>query len=697
MNKRWFAPIVLVALWLGLAGYGGPIFGKLESISSNDEATFLPRSAESTKVQALQTQFVGEQSLPAIVVFESNDPIAPSVIGSLAGLTVELGSIPGVEAAPATAPTSVIGPIPSRDGKAIQLIVPIANADEVATVVDEIRSEVKADTPAGTTAYVAGPAGFLADLTGAFGGIDGLLLLVSLLAVLVILIVVYRSIVLPFVVLLTAIFALSAAIIVIYLLGKAGIITLNGQSQGILSILVIGAATDYALLMVARFREALHHTSSRWQATVIAWKSAFEPVTASAATVAAALLCLLFSDLESNRGLGPVGAIGILAAWLASISFLPAVLALLGRVAFWPVRPQLTSITTKTDGITPFWQKVGHIVARRPRATWMITLGVLLLAAAAAPSFKASGVPETELLLTSSEAVSGQDALGRHFDAGTGTPVQIIAPSGQAEVVRVATAGTAGIAQADIYKDSAGLPVVKDSQVLINATLADAPDSTTAKTTIERLRTNLKSVDSAVLVGGRTAVAVDTNTTAQHDLKIIIPIVLIVILVILMILLRAIIAPILLIGTVVISYLATLGVSALVFNNILGHPGADPTVPLYGFVFLVALGIDYNIFLMTRVREEAQIHGTSTGIIRGLGKTGGVITSAGVVLAATFAALGVIPILFLVQLAFIVAFGVLLDTILVRSLLVPALSYDLGKFIWWPSRLARAVVPSKKQ
>ncbi len=697
----------MVVVWLGLGGYGGPTFGKLKSISSNDEATFLPQSAESTKVQDIQKLFVGEQTLPAIVLFESNDQIGQEATTKLAGLAVKLGTIPGVKpAAGPAAPTSVVGPIPSADGKAAQLIVPITNTDEVAVVVKAIRETVKTDTPAGLKTYVAGPAGFLADLTGAFGGIDGLLLVIALVAVLVILIVVYRSIILPFLVLLTAIFALCAAIIVIYVLGKAGVITLNGQSQGILSILVIGAATDYALLFVARFREALHHTPSGWEAVRRAWRAAFEPVTASAATVAAALLCLLFSDLGSNRSLGPVGAIGIVAAWLAAVTFLPALLALLGRSAFWPVRPKLIDAKSQTDAITPFWQRVGRLIETQPRRTWVATLVILLAAATAAPMLKASGVPETKLLLGASEAVDGQSALSRHFDAGSGTPVVIIATSNRAEAVRLATAGTTGISRAELYTGVSGLPpalaqtlppIEKDGQVFINATLADAPDSDAAEATIGRLRANLRDVDAKVLVGGRTAIATDTNATAQHDLKLIIPIVLAVILVILMLLLRAVIAPVLLIGTVVVSYLATLGVSALVFNNVLGHPGADPTVPLFGFVFLVALGIDYNIFLMTRVREEAQAHGTSDGIIQGLGKTGGVITSAGVVLAATFAALGVIPILFLVQLAFIVAFGVLLDTVLVRSLLVPALSYDIGRFIWWPSRLSRPVVPSKNK
>jgi len=254
-----------------------------------------------------------------------------------------------------------------------------------------------------------------------------------------------------------------------------------------------------------------------------------------------------------------------------------------------------------------------------------------------------------------------------------------------------------GVTTATVYTGQDGRPgqaslpaKVIDGKVLINATLATTEtDSDEAEATVRSARTTLARIDPDVLVGGTTAIALDTNETATNDLKKIIPIVLAVIFVILILLLRSIVAPLLLIITVVISYVAALGVSALVFNHIFGFPGADASVPLFGFVFLVALGIDYNIFLMTRVREESKKMGTLQGIIRGLGKTGGVITSAGVVLAATFAALGIIPILFLAQIAFIVAFGVLIDTIIVRSLLVPALSYDIGKSIWWPSKLAR--------
>jgi RND superfamily putative drug exporter len=351
------------------------------------------------------------------------------------------------------------------------------------------------------------------------------------------------------------------------------------------------------------------------------------------------------------------------------------------------------------EGIRGLWRRVGLLIAHRPRLTWIVSLVVLVACAFGLTQLKANGVEQTALVLSQSDAADGQKILAKHFDAGSGAPVLVVAKEADGDAVLAATKQNDGIATATLYAgnvrpaqpgQSAQPPVVKDGRVLIQATLKAQPDSPAAEQVVRELRRDLPASGSDVLVGGVTAIALDTNDTAQSDLLRIIPIVLLVILLVLMLLLRSILAPVLLIGSVVLSYAAALGVSALVFNHVFGFPGADASVPLFGFVFLVALGVDYNIFLMTRVREESLRLGTRPGILRGLGMTGSVITSAGVVLAATFAALAVIPILFLVQIAFIVAFGVLLDTVLVRSLLVPAVSYDVGRAIWWPSKLWRS-------
>ena len=592
---------------------------------------------------------------------------------------------------------------------------PIAATGEIKEVVGELRETLAATAPADMSVYVTGPAGLTADLVSAFGGIDGVLLLVALVAVFIILLIVYRSVVLPLLVLFTSVFALCASILVVYYMASWDWIKLSGQSQGILSILVIGAATDYSLLFVARFREALHQVPSKWAALGRAYRGAWEPIVASGSTVILAMLCLLFSDLNSNRSLGPIAAIGILFSLLAALTCLPALLVAFGRGSFWPFMPKVESghnhkhhadgtaglseetsadITRGLAGVSGLWRRIGLLIARKPRMTWVATLVILLAASSGILQLQANGVSQTEVILGQSNAVDGQRALAEHFDGGSGSPVLIIADQASQDQVLAAAESTEGITEASVYTgggrpDPGAEAVVKDGRVLINATLKDQADSESAEQVVVELRNHLPSIDSSVLVGGVSAIALDTNVTAQSDLFKIVPLVLLVIFLVLIVLLRSIVAPLLLIGTVVLSYVATMGVSALVFNHVFGFPGADATVPLFGFVFLVALGVDYNIFLMTRVREESLLLGTHAGVLRGLGKTGGVITSAGVVLAATFAALGIIPLLFLAQLAFIVAFGVLLDTVIVRTLLVPALSYDLGDRVWWPAKSAK--------
>lgn len=754
---RILLPTVLVVIWLAVSGIGGTTFGKIAEVSTNDQAGFLPSSAESTEVNNIQADFRDSENIPAVIIIEKDSgEIAPDEFADFATLTDEIPLVAGVAEAVEGESPSVVGPIPAEDGEAIQYLVFLdAEGEELRDTVKELRELVQDEIPAGFTAYVSGPAGFLADLVAGFGGIDGILLAVTLLAVLVILLIVYRSLLLPVLVLLTSVFALSGSILGIYYLALFDIIKVSGQSQGILSILVIGAATDYSLLLVARYREALFEVESKWAAIGRALRGAFEPILASAGTVIAALLLLLLSDLNSNKALGPIVAFGIIFAYLSAMTLLPALLVIFGRAAFWPFvpRPGKNKVVVDAgptipglEGIRGLWKKVGTLVARRPRTVWVATLVLLLIGAAALPSFKANGVPQTEFLLGDNiESVEGQEALARHFDAGSGAPVIIISDEEHYEAVMDATAEFEGVTEVTVLPDLEALPeqaaapadvtaqggppadaaaqggppadvasqggppadataqggppaelladlpplVSADGRVLIEATIDFQPDSADAEELVKQMRTDLVEVDPNVLVGGETAIALDTNETAQADLFKIIPLVLLVILIILIFLLRSILTPVLLVATTVVSFATALGVAALVFNNIFGFPGADASVPLFGFVFLVALGIDYNIFLMTRAREESLKIGTRPGVLRALAVTGGVITSAGIVLAATFAALAVIPILFLAQLAFIVSFGVLLDTIIVRSLLVPALVYDIGPKSWWPNKLSR--------
>ncbi|KAB1644865.1 MMPL family transporter [Gulosibacter chungangensis] len=710
-KRRWLRvllPAVLILVWLVGAAIGGPLFGRVAEVSSNDQTTYLPESADATQVQELLGEFNDSESIPAIVVFVSDEALTETQLAQISEQVAALADAEGVEG-------EVSPAIPSEDGLAIQAFVPLNSDGEIADAVEQLTASLRADVPDGVEVYVTGPAGFTADLAAGFAGIDGLLLLVALGAVFIILILVYRSLLLPVAVLSTSLFALCVALMTVWWLAKAEILMLSGQTQGILFILVIGAATDYSLLYVARYREALRSTQDKWAATKDALRGSFEPILASGGTVIAGLLCLLLSDLKSNSTLGPVASIGIIFAMLSALTLLPALLFAFGRAAFWPRRPKYEpEIVAAEDGIPNkkgFWVAVARLVQRRPRMVWVLTTGVLLLGALAATQLSASGVPQSELVLGESEARDGQTYLGEHFPEGSGSPAYVVVAEGElAEVADILLANegidSVSVTAADSPSGSAPVtaegiqplgppgtpapePTVVDGEVLLQATLTNAPDSNEAADTVREIRAELSDTHPDAPVGGVTATSIDTNDASVHDRNLIIPIVLVVITLILMILLRSILAPVLLILTTVLSFGTAMGVSALVFNNLFDFPGADPAVPLYGFVFLVALGIDYNIFLMTRVREESLKHGTRQGVLRGLTITGGVITSAGLVLAATFAALSVIPILFLVQLAFIVAFGVLLDTFVVRTLLVPALAYDIGKAIWWPSKLSR--------
>lgn len=683
-SARWLIPVVLLLAWLGIGGTLGPYAGKLGEVATNDQAAFLPRSAESTRALEAGEAFARSDALPAIVVWTTDgEPVTQAQRTAATRAVEALAGQPGVVGRPSAA-------LVSDDRLALQAVVRLQPGlgDELPTVLDEVRRA--ADGVPGTTALIAGPAASQADLSDAFSGIDGLLLGVALGAVLLILLLVYRSVLLPFLIILGSVFALGLACAVVYALADRDVVRVDGQVQGILSILVIGAATDYALLVAARFREEIALGADRAAAALAAVRRSFGAIIASAATVALGLLVLLASDLTNNRALGPVGAIGIVCAVLSTLTFLPAALALLGRAAYWPSRPKSSDASVEGHGV---WRRVAATVDRRPRRTWVLTALVLAVFAAFSPSLSAKGVPLDEIFVGDAPSVSAQETLGRHFPGGSGNPAVIIADAGRAAEVTRAARETEGVAAAGTVSASgrpgAGAPLVVDGRVRIDATLESAADSDAAKATVERLRDNVHAVSGArALVGGYTAQQYDTQQTAARDRTLIVPLVLAIILLILVLLLRSVLVPVLLVATVALNFLATLGVSVLVFEHLLGFSGTDASVPLYGFVFLVALGVDYNIFLMSRVREEALTHGSRRGVLRGLTTTGGVITSAGVVLAATFAALMVIPLAFLVQIAFIVAFGVLLDTLVVRSLLVPALVIDLGPRAWWPSSLA---------
>ena len=704
----WIAVVVIIA-WLGITSIAGPTFGKLSTVQENDNAAFLPDNAESTLASKITVKFSDSSNdqIPTLLVFlgdidPKNNPAKMMQIQKyLDGLGAEILPESGKPLSTYFVPGFPIQAFPSEDGKAA--LVNIALSSDVAQdrieekptltlVVDFLREDLKKNFESqALTTHVTGFGGIFADLFGAFGSIDSTLLTTTLLVVSLILIVVYRSPLLWILPLFTAVTALSLAGTIVYYLAKAGTIDLNGQSQGILSVLVLGAATDYALLLIARYREELHHHESRFESMRIALKGVIEPIIASGSTVIAGLLVLLLSQLSGNRGLGPVGAIGIAAAMITVLTLLPALLVVFGRWIFWPKIPKFDDVDEQLSGT---WAKVGKAVEKNPKRIWISTAVVLTIFAGFSFTLKADGLANTEAFTSRTDSVIGLEELGKHFPSGEGSPVEIVVRQNDVAAVTNALGAITNVAFVEPVVDGQKIPgaptppiKVVEGKVLLNATLKVAPDSVEARNTIPTIREALHQIDKEILVGGGTAVQYDTDVASRADNRLIIPIVLLIIGLILGLLLRSIAAAALLLLTVVLSFMATLGVCQLVFENVFGFAGADASFPLFAFIFLVALGIDYNIFLMTRVREEAMKIGTRKGVVKGLTVTGGVITSAGIVLAATFAVLGVLPLVFLAELGFAVAFGVLLDTIVVRSLLVPALVHVIGPKIWWPSKL----------
>jgi putative drug exporter of the RND superfamily len=706
----------LAAFWFLFGAAGGSYEGKLGEVQKNDQAAYLPNSAESTKVNDESQKFQPVQTIPGFMVYERTSGLTSADKAKIASDAQAFRGISGV------AGDQVRPPAYSDSGKVANVAVPLigkrgsvsVDGDDLVKVEKNVLKTARQNAPPGLVIHSAGAGGLLVAFIDAFSGIDGALLIAAGIVVILILLVVYRSPVLWFFPLFSATLALGAAALIIYPLAKHDILTLNGQSQGILSVLVIGAGTDYALLLVSRYREELHNYDSRIAAMTKAWRGAAPPIAASAATVIIGLLCLTLGELNSDRSLGPVCAIGIACTVAVMLTFLPVFLVLFGRWVFWPRVPHVDhQADIATHGA---WGRFAAALGRHPRRRWVAGTIVLLACLAGITTLKTAGLTVTDSFTTNPDAVQGQKVFDRNFNQGNGAPANITAAAEKADAVLAAVAKVPGVDNspgsvcvAPNYSKIAQavkagqVPNLADcpppalqvqpvnGRILIDANLKNRYDTKQATETVKRIRAAVHAIpDAKALVGGSTAVNYDTLQASRHDRNLIIPIVLLVILLVLGLVLRAILAPVLLIASVVLSFAATLGVSAVVFNHIFHFANADPAFPLFAFVFLVALGIDYNIFLMTRVREETLRHGTRTGIVRGLAVTGGVITSAGVVLAATFVVLGVLPIVFLAEIGFAVAFGVLLDTILVRSIVVPALSHDIGRRIWWPSKLANA-------
>jgi putative drug exporter of the RND superfamily len=676
-RSKWF----VLAFWVLLLVVVGPLAGKLNSAQKNDTSAWLPKNAESTKVLDESAKFRPNDTLPALVVYDRGGAaVTPADQAKVAGDVQRFGTVKYVTG-------KAIGPLPAKDGKALQAIVnikiPSSGWSGLAPVAEQLRSIAKSGA-GGPAVHVTGPIGYAADSGKVFSGSDGKLLYITLAVVIIILLLTYRSPLLWLLPIMSAGAALGASQALIYVLAKHAGLTVNAQSSFILTVLVLGAGTDYALLLIARYREELRTHEDRHEAMAEALHRAGPAIIASAATVAISLLCLLAAQLNSTKGLGPVCAIGVGVGLLAMITLLPALLVILGRWIFWPKRPAYGSVEPTEQGL---WARVGAGLARRPRISWLVTAMILGILATGMLGLKADGLQQKDGFWSKPESVVGEETLAKHFAAGSGTPIVVVGNASAADRVHTALSSTPGVTDTTA-------PQIKDGAFYLEGTLTAAPDSHAALDTVKAVRNNVHAIDGAeAKVGGGSAVNLDVADASTHDRNLIIPLVLALVFVILGLLLRSIVAPLLLIGTVVLSFGATLGVSAVVFNHVFHFAGADNSLPLWVFVFLVALGIDYNIFLMSRVHEEARQLGTRRGALIGLAATGGVITSAGAVLAGTFAALGSLPLVFITEIGFAVAFGVLMDTIVVRSVLVTALTLDVGRWMWWPSKLSRVHDP----
>ncbi|MFD5231740.1 MMPL family transporter [Streptomyces qaidamensis] len=681
-RAKW---LVLV-FWVVVLFVAAPFAMKLTDAQDNDAASWLPGSAESTQVLEISEDFRPEQ-IPAVVIYARESGLTAQDRAEIAEDVSQLKQLRdhGIIG------EQTRGPVFDRqtDPRAAQVFVPIMMDEEgwerISPAVESVRDDVGTGGD-GLSVHITGPGGTSADFAEAFEGIDSTLLFAAMTVVIVMLLITYRSLTLLLVPLIAVVCALFTSQALIYVLAEHAGLTVNGQSAGILTVLVFGAGTDYALLLVARYREELRRHEDRHEAMALALHRAGPAVLASGATVVLSMLVLLTAEMNSTSGLGPVAAIGVAVALIAMMSLFPALLVIFGRWIFWPVIPHLGSPEPTERGV---WARTGRRIARRPRMTWAVTVLALAVCSLGLIQLRAEGIGNADAFTGKPDSITGQEVSARYFPAGSGDPLVVVSNQAQAVQVGRAVAGTQGV-----VPQSLGLPPgtkpAFEGKVLFEATMTAPADSEAAKQTVERVRDAVHAVpDADAKVGGGTAALLDMDKATTHDNMLIIPLVLVVVLLILCVLLRALIAPLLLIGTVILSFTAALGISALAFRYVFDYAGEATDFPLFVFVFLVALGIDYNIFLTTRIREEAARQGTRQGVVTGLAATGAVITSAGLVLAGTFAALGTLPMVAFAEIGFAVALGVLIDTFIVRSVLVTSLFLDVGPKVWWPHRLAR--------
>jgi len=695
-RSKWVILAIWVVLGVGLA----QLQPQLQEATTNENEAFLPSSAESTAANRLiEDRFRDGREVDALIVYHRDGGLTAADQARILADAQRLGEpevlqgagtpISPFPAAGGTDPSSASagsGPsLVSEDGSTALLVVPTfsEDSDEIQANTAVIREIVPDPDADGLQAYVTGTAGFISDSIEVFESIDVTLLLVTVTLVLVLLLIIYRSIVVALVPIFVVGLAYLIAAAAVLGLVRAGAFEVNGQTTALLIVLMFGAGTDYCLLIVARYREELRRIPSKHEAMIRATERTAPAILSAGGTVFAAMLVLSLADFKATATMGPVLALGIAIMVLAGLTLLPALLAVLGRRAFWPSVPK---VAADDGGPSPIWTRVGNFVHDRPVAVLLSVTAVLILGSLG--NFQDRGVLDFgEGFRTDPDSKVGQQLIEDNLTPGQAAASNVVVATPIA--ADVATA----LEQSDGVEAVVAVSQSDDGELTsLDVTLAADPFSDQASAWIPELRelAGDASGGEIVLVGGITAENFDTSETLGSDARLIVPLVLLVIFIILAILLRAVIAPLYLVATVVLSFAFALGASKLIFSTFFDQPDSDPGLATFAFIFLVALGVDYNIFLISRIREESAKVGNKEGVITGLARTGAVITSAGLILAGTFGALMSLPLVGVFQLGFTIALGLLVDTFLVRTALVPSIAFLLGDLNWWPSRRGQA-------
>ena len=667
-RRSWVLALIIAAL-------GGTLLGLIpQSDTAQQSPVVLPPTAESVRATELIKQFPGGDAAPVLLVISRADgaALSPDDLAAAQQARDRMAGVTGVIAAP--------GPpiIPSTDGQAA--VAPVAldpdlNGFALSDTVTGLRDAARDGLTDGLVANVTGGPAFGADIANSFAGANINLLAVTGAVVALLLIITYRSPVLWLVPLLVIAFADRIGAVTGAAVAEATGLGGDGSTTGITSVLVFGAGTNYALLLISRYREELRREPAHREALRTAVRFAGPAIVASNATVVLALLSLLLASSPTTRSLGVQAASGLVVAAIFVLLVLPPLLALFGPKLFWPFTPRAGSAEITTTGA---WHRVADWVsghAGRVTVASILVLGILATGLIGIPV----GLSLIDQFRVRADSVTGFKTLSAHFPGGLTDPTRVIAQTDRTDAVQAALAATPGIAS--ITPAGVSDTGLSQWQVVLDAT----PASDAAFTTVAVLRDSVHEADPGALVGGSDATALDTKNTAVRDRWVVIPAILIVVLAVLYALLRAVLAPLVLVATTTLSTLAALGMGGWVSVHLLGFPALDNTTPLFAFLFLVALGVDYTIFLVTRAQEETPLYGTRGGIVRAVSATGAVITSAGIVLAAVFAVLGVLPLIALTQLGIIVGLGILLDTFVVRTVVIPALFTLIGPAIWWPA------------